>query len=385
MKFPLPPKLQSIQAFRGIAAFIVMLYHIGERQIMVLNANKPIVTDGWLLSGPWRQGYAGVDLFFLISGFIMVYVSCKGGRSVRDVGGFLYRRIVRIYPLWWVFASIMGVYFYLAYGLWGAPDLKGGATPDFSYFVRSLLLIPQESFPVLRLGWTLIHEMQFYLIFAVLLFLPRKFLVPSLLVWAGIVFLGFALGWTEINGTFSILFSLLSLEFIVGAILAWLLLKGRAFAPKALFWVGVVLSLLAFFFYTDKSSDLTRWGRVAVYTLPFAALIYGAAGQEINGTLKCPKWLVTLGDWSYSLYLVHYLVMVVVVRIGRLLGSYAPDDLVATLTIGAPGIWDNLVFTLATVILSLIAAAISYRLIEQPTLKIARRLKFDGAAKSKVN
>lgn len=382
MNLPAPSKLNSIQAFRGIAAFIVMLYHIGERQIMTLRANKPIVTDEWLFTGPWRQGYAGVDLFFLISGFIMVYVTYHRGRSLNEVTGFLYRRVVRIYPLWCVFASIMGVYFYLAYGLWGAPDLKGVSTPDFSYFIRSLLLIPQDSYPVLRLGWTLIHEMQFYLIFAVILFFPRKFLVPSLFVWAIIVVAGFSLGLTDKNGTFSVLFSLLSLEFIVGALIGWVLLKGRVFAPKAMFWLGAILTIVAFILYTDKSSDLTRWGRVAVYTLPFAALIYGAVAQEMQGQLKCPTWLVALGDWSYSLYLCHYLVMVSVVRIGKMLANYTPDNLVATLRIGAPGIWDNLVFTLVTVILSLITAALSYRLIEQPSLRIARRLNIGATLKA---
>ena len=372
MNTQVQPKLQSIQAFRGIAAFVVMLYHIGERQIMTLRSNKPIVTDEWLFSGPWRQGYSGVDLFFLISGFIMIYVTYHRGRSLGDVTGFLYRRAVRIYPLWWVFASIMGVYFFAAYGLWGAPDLKGASTPNLSYFIRSLFLIPQDSFPVFRLGWTLIHEIQFYLIFAVILFFPRKFLIPSLFIWAGMVVTGFALGLTQMNGTFSILFSLLSLEFIVGAIIAWALLKGRIFAPKAVFWSGVFLSVAAFIFYTDKSSDLTRWGRVAVYTVPFAALIYGAAAQDMQGKLRCPKWLVALGDWSYSLYLCHYLVMVGVVRIGKMLANYAPDSIVESLTIGAPGIWDNLLFTFVTVILSLITAALFYKLIEQPTLKLAR-------------
>ena len=366
------PKLLSIQAFRGLAAFIVMLYHIGERQIMMLKAKQPIVADEWLLAGPWRQGYAGVDLFFLISGFVMVYVTYHRGRTISDVLGFIYRRIVRIYPLWWVFASIMGGYFYLAYGLWGAPDLKGGSTPDVTYFIRSLFLIPQDSFPVLRLGWTLIHEMQFYLIFAGLLFLPRKLLVPSLFIWAAGVSLGFALGWDQMNATFSIVFSLLSLEFIVGGLIAWLLLQERIIAPKAVFWLGVGASILALIFYTDKSGDLTRWGRVAVYTLPFAALIYGAAAQDMQGKLRCPKWLVALGDWSYSLYLCHYLVMVGVVRIGKMLANYAPDSIVESLTIGAPGIWDNLLFTFVTVILSLITAALFYKLIEQPTLKLAR-------------
>ena len=105
-------KLNSVQALRGLAALFVLIYHISQQQLHAIgaigaSARTPTV-DLWLLSGPWNQGYAGVDLFFVISGFIMVYVTQKfaknAGQKAADVAAFLYKRIVRIYPLWWVFA-----------------------------------------------------------------------------------------------------------------------------------------------------------------------------------------------------------------------------------------------------------------------------------------
>ena len=142
-------KLDSVQMLRGLAALFVLIYHIAQQQLHAIGAigigaTAP-TTDLWLLSGPWSQGYAGVDLFFVISGFIMVYVTQgfaqNGRRKAANVGAFLYRRFVRIYPLWWVFASVMGGYYFLSKGQWAAPHLGLTAPESFVYFFKSLALI----------------------------------------------------------------------------------------------------------------------------------------------------------------------------------------------------------------------------------------------------
>ncbi len=370
------PKLNSVQALRGFAALLVLFYHIGEQMIhsarLQAGGGAELLTDKWLFLGPWRQGYAGVDLFFVISGFIMVYVTYHSGRSAKDIGRFIYKRIMRIYPLWWVFASIYGGYFFITYGIWSSPDLKGGTPPDIAYFIRSLLLLPQDSKPVLRLGWSLIHEMQFYLIFAGLLFLPRKWMLPGLIFWGGVNLLGYFMNFQHINAAASIIFSLLSLEFIAGALAAWMIIHGKIIKPKVVFLTGALLSLGALGFYTDHSTQLTSWGRVAVYTLPFAALIYGLSLLEIKDNLSIPKWLVLLGDWSYSLYLSHYLVLILIIRIAREVKAYLPETIVESFSLGAPGLWDNIAFAFAAITLSIIAAGLSYYMIERPILKLAR-------------
>jgi len=376
MSKPIQSKLHSVQALRGIAALMVLFYHVGEQMIHAARlkggGGAQLVTDGWLLSGPWKQGYSGVDLFFVISGFIMVYVTYNSGRSIKDIGRFLYKRIVRIYPLWWVFVSIFAGYFFITYGTWAAPDLKGGTEPDFAYFLRSLFLIPQDSKPVLRLGWSLIHEMQFYLFFALILFLPRRFMLPALAGWAAINVAGFLAGWQHWGASFSIIFSVLSLEFIAGAFIGWCVKQQIYKFARPAFIIGAGASLAAFIFYTDQSRTMVAWGRVAVYTLPFAALIYGASALERQNKLTCPPWLVALGDWSYSLYLSHYLVLIGLIRIAREAKPYLPDSLVETFSLGAPGVWDNLAFTLAAIILSIVTAGLSYYIIERPILRAAR-------------
>ena len=374
------PKLLSIQAFRGFAVLLVLIFHIAEQQKAALSAMPE--HDLWLLSGPWNQGYAGVDLFFVISGFIMVYVTRNMGRSPADIGAFLYKRATRIYPLWWIFAGIMGLYYFTAHGQWGAPAIKGLTPPAFGYFIKSLFLIPQDSFPVLGVGWSLIHEMQFYLIFAAILFASQRLLPACLGLWAAVNVAGYFLGGQHMGPVGALVFSLLSLEFIAGAIVALLVIRQVNIAPKAVLICGAIASILALIFYTGKSNGLTSWGRVAVYTLPFAAMIYGAASLEKKGELRMPRWLVTIGNWSYSLYLSHYLVLIIIVRIGREAEPYLPEGLTRKFSLGAPGIWDNLVFTIVTIILSLITGALSYRLIEQPSLRIARRLNIGATLKA---
>lgn len=370
-------KLHSVQALRGVAALMVLFYHIGEQMIHAARLRSgggaQILTDNWLTSGPWKQGYSGVDLFFVISGFIMVYVTYKSGRSVKDIGRFLYKRIVRIYPLWWVFVSIFAGYFFITYGIWASPDLKGVTEPNFAYFLRSLFLIPQESKPVLRLGWSLIHEMQFYLIFAFILFLPRRFMLPALGLWAVVNITGFLLSWQSWGAVASIVFSVLSLEFILGAFAGWCVKQQIYKLARPLFIFGILSTITAIIFYTDHSTTMTAWGRVAVYSLPFAALIYGAAALEEQNKLTCPAWLVHIGDWSYSLYLSHYLVLIVIIRAAREAKPYLPQRITDTLSLGAPGLWDNILFTVAAIILSIITAGLSYYIIERPVLKFARR------------
>ena len=213
----LPKRLDSIQALRGIAALLVLLFHTAEFQRQMAGENSPDIA---LVSGLWDRGWAGVDLFFIISGFIMVYVTRQTGRSVTDVRRFITSRVTRIYPLWWVCAGIMAIYFWIFYGMPAAPDRVAGPSEAMTFAVKSFLLIPQEVPPLLGLGWTLIHEMFFYIVFAVLLFLPKRFLPWALLGWAGVTVIAAQFAQTPpyARSLAELVASPLSLEFILGGL-----------------------------------------------------------------------------------------------------------------------------------------------------------------------
>ena len=363
---PKSEKLYSVQALRGLAAFLVLLYHAVDVQKKTLLS--PDTAEYVLLSGFWDQGYAGVDLFFVISGFIMVYVTRDIIPGTRQILRFLYSRITRIYPLWWVFAGVMMLYYIVSYGQPAAPDEAAGNAVG-PYIAKSLALFPQQGLPVLGVGWTLIHEMWFYIAFAGLLLLPRKVLPPALAVWAaGIVLVSFLYPVTNHAANLSQLIrSPLALEFILGAGAALLILKRPAMAPKPVFILGVLLGIAALWIGLKGGPNFV-WHRVLAFGIPSAFLIYGMVALERAGDLSVPHWAVRLGDWSYSLYLSHFLVLLALRR------GWQSVAMPEALSFTGPGPWDNLAFGAIGIFLSILVAGISYRVIEKPLLIGSRKL-----------
>ena len=95
--------LPSIQIYRGFAAFLVMMYHLMQLEQQELGRVGSTATP-WI-SSIWQNGYAGVDVFFVISGFIMAHVTQNSARSAPAAAKFLFARFARIFPLWWFFVS----------------------------------------------------------------------------------------------------------------------------------------------------------------------------------------------------------------------------------------------------------------------------------------
>ena len=155
-------KIANIQALRGIAVLLVVLYHIMITQ-------RRIGDGGGLLPAWFLVGISGVDLFFTISGFVMVVVTRGKFQRVGEMGRFLYNRLTRVYPMYWTYTLVS----LAAFTILGSTAL----TEDNLF--RSLLLIPQNKMPLLSVGWTLIHEVYFYLAFTLLLWAPERQLAPK--------------------------------------------------------------------------------------------------------------------------------------------------------------------------------------------------------------
>ena len=162
----------NIQALRGVAALMVLTSHV------------------WVIEGLFAGtrylpmqlgiGVVGVDLFFLISGFVMVKVAERMAAKKTPILRFAYDRVLRIYPLYWI-ATIVAIAGYLS------NDLFLGGDPMEGDPLRSFLLLPQSGLPILTVGWTLIHEMYFYLVFFFILALAPKYKAALLVAWGVIV------------------------------------------------------------------------------------------------------------------------------------------------------------------------------------------------------
>ena len=170
------------------------------------------------------SGFAGVDLFFVISGFIMVWIAGDWAPGSTSAAKFLFARVTRIYPVWWLFAALTALYFLIANGVpWDADLLSNFEVGGAEHLIKSMLLVPHEAFPVLTLGWTLMHEMYFYLVFALLLLLPGHLRGGAMIAWAGLIGAGMLFGATGFyaDGLMSLALYPMTLEFLLGAALAW--------------------------------------------------------------------------------------------------------------------------------------------------------------------
>ena len=164
----------TVQALRAIAALLVVVYHVFDMWALRMDPSAP--GTGWV------NGAAGVDIFFVISGFVMVVSSRRLATQPRAWRTFIQHRIVRIVPLYWLLTTAkLLLVFFLA-------DLALRSNLEFDYVARSYLFLPVVDGaghfrPLLPVGWTLTYEFVFYLLFALALALRvdvLRVLVPGL-------------------------------------------------------------------------------------------------------------------------------------------------------------------------------------------------------------
>jgi len=339
------PQLDLVQALRGVAAFAVLTHHIA------------VAVDCWFgetFTPPgFGLGWVGVDLFFVLSGFIMVWTTQTTGQGLRPAAAFWTRRIWRIYPSYWAASG-------LALAL--AAALPAIAPTDSAGFWASLLLWPAAQQPFLQPGWTLIYELWFYLAFGFLLLAPRRFLGALLLGWAlGVLIAAWRLG-QDIHPALHVVANPLTLNFLMGAGVA-LALERWSRSPPALGLYGLIgfggLWLLAGALFVTETG-WNEWTRMLACGPASALVLAGAALMDRQCRWSPPQALLTLGDWSYALYLTHQPIV------------YAATMLSAqALGVGWAG---AAVAAFAGIALSVVAAATLHLALEKPAQTFGRRL-----------
>jgi len=306
-----PMKFHSLQILRAVAAIVVVWHHI-LRAYTVHAAGPMTNLPSTPLGVAWlREGLAvGVDIFFVISGFIMVYVAGPYVRGARPPLDFLIRRVERVYPPYWIATLI----------LIAGPLLKG-ATGDLTAdrLIRSFLLVPGFNpdgmvQPLLGVGWTLSYEMYFYLSFCLALTILRtRYWVPltaSIVgVWAVAVIIG------DMSAIGRFLADPIVLEFLFGCAIGWYFLgHGRPHVP----FVAVVAAVIAIF----AASQLHETGAIAplwrclYWGIPAAVIVAYTVSLTFVPQGPVGRFAELLGDASFSIYLVH--VTVIYVIVGRL-------------------------------------------------------------------
>lgn len=278
-------------------------------------------SENTILPGLMNLGASGVDLFFIISGFVMVIVTRGMFQQKGTVATFMYNRISRIYPLYWFYSLILLCAFLVK------PELINPTMGNQVNIVESFLLLPQNIFPLLMVGWPLVNEIYFYIVFAFLLMTPEKHLMKLLFLWGVFVILGF----TMLNHTnllmksayLIIIFHPLTLEFVSGCIIALLIGRGTVKLGSVFFAAGVFFLFITglIYYYNPSLLIYDIWIRIFLFGFPYSLMVYGAVAiekkREKNISAESGnsmvsyiyKFLKKIGDQSYSIYLSHTLVI----------------------------------------------------------------------------
>ncbi len=297
-----PETLLNIQILRCFAAMAVVFHHVSER----------FSTD---FHGPfWGfTGMAGVDVFFVISGFIMFHTTQGGDR---DVSRFWTDRAIRIVPLYWMALGLV-VLLYLSGD--HPIDIK---RLDLGDAIAAFAFVPDVradniAFPMLNVGWTLNFEMYFYLLFGLTFFMRSQ---AKALAALTCVFVGFAIVRVLTPGLPFVLefwFRPISLEFAAGgalalayrsAVVAALSRRQLRLLGATLLMVGT-LALLVAGWRVGWRLNLDFDIRLIAFGAPSVLVVAGALLLERGGLAWRNTLLLALGAASYAIYISHQFVI----------------------------------------------------------------------------
>ena len=338
--------INNVQALRALAAYAVVIFHC---KVLLLGS----VTDH---SGSW-----GVDIFFVISGFVMAYTT---NTFVNDPWGFLSRRVSRIVPLYW----LMTIAVFLASML--LPSLFKSSDVQFIDLVKSLLFIPLRKYeglvqPVLFLGWSLNYEMMFYVVFATSLCIRGSGARTLAITVAFTAFVIAGAVFRPENVILQFYTDPIILEFVAGAWIGVAARSGRLVPKQAAplllcIATGSLAILISTDFIWPDVPKVVAWG------IPSVLIVSSAVSLEIAGYKVTRRLILTQGAASYSLYLTHFF-------------SYEIFTKIVFHLIEPAGLAIRGAAFLASIIGAGVTAYLVWRFIEQPSNRFARNL-IDSAA-----
>ncbi|MBN8944033.1 MAG: acyltransferase [Rhizobiales bacterium] len=336
-------RLNSIQYLRAVAALMVVAFHV---------------------VGPaWTIGSAGVDVFFVISGFV---ISLAANSATVTPLGFAYDRAARILPLYWLCTLVLAAAVAVAPGLF--PRLPLSA----DWLAMSLAMLPtfkpgtSDIFPVLYQGWTLNYEAFFYVIVLIAVALPvrQRFLAITVVL---VAFLA-AGEWLPSSQAWARIYTdPLLIEFLAGYAFGHLRLRGFRFGGAAGAML-VLAGLVGFGLAAMTGEGPEGWHRILVWGLPAFCLVAGGVALEDGKVLPPVPLAGFIGEASYAIYLSHGLAISLLVVIWRRLGLLTSEGL------------DTPVLAIATFVLCVLAGVAFHLLVEKPLQRLLKRRKSQRTA-----
>ncbi|MDS9468938.1 acyltransferase [Paracoccus sp. MBLB3053] len=351
---PLRERVDNIQVLRFMGALMVVLYHASK---------PPLERLGW--QGGTDFLAAGVDIFFVISGFIMIFTTRGFSRTVVE---FWIDRIIRIVPVYW--AAIAVIVLLFAAGL--RPN--GLMAFDTSDLLTTLFFIPHVRAdgafaPLLNVGWTLNYEMFFYLVFGLTLFFRSHMVSLSLItaLFLGLVAIGLFADFTNATPLAASYTNPIILEFLAGCFLGYLYTHLQRASQKS---AATGIALLATGFgglvlgtaITPVGSGLDPW-RAMSAGIPAVLIVSGALMLERSGRKLSAGWMQFMGAASYSIYIFHLLAFQFT---GKVIGIFVDTQSApAAVLVG---------IALIYIIAGLTAGSFVYVLLERPVVTWLKRV-----------
>ena len=350
-------KIYSLQVLRALAALLVVYCHTLDRQ-QVSAASVSFQQHFFYLQ---NFGAVGVDIFFVISGFIITVISTQYA-SHRRPGYFLARRLVRIVPVYWLVSLVPLLY-----------DMKNGQ-PVISEAVKTIFFFPLFDHglfdsPLLDVGWTLSFEMFFYLVvFSAMLITRRWHIQLAMIFLLSLIGLSYI---TRADNRFMDFFGNgIVIEFLMGALAGLVFLSPvtlKSSVTTFLLATGAIALVAGIFLgYGLISEYRAVWNksivmdRVLIWGLPAALLVTGNVFKEKEKPVThTSRWLILLGDASYSIYLTHTIIL------GALYARWSRWDLLYRIP---PDILIGI-----SILLTVLFGCIFYKTIELPMLKLLNR------------
>ncbi|WP_293883616.1 acyltransferase [Sphingomonas sp.] len=333
-----------LQSLRFVAAALVL---VGHTLMEMVQHN---LDEGALAAAQGVPWGIGVDIFFVISGFIITTASIQRPSTPGAVGDFLLHRIVRVWPTYAFFTALM-----VAATL-AVPSFLKHARLDPQHIVASLTFVPWPRpddgryYPLLGQGWTLNYEMFFYVSFAVVLFLPARFRVLAL--WVGGMALIAAGQLFALPQPLAFYAHPVIAEFLFGVALS---VGYRRLPGSPMLGLGLITAAIVFLSLVPVDTEVPS--RALFAGIPAAAivagvLLLGQRGERVLGG-RLP---VLLGNASYALYLSHtFVVNAVLWVMMRIFHPVPPMLFLAVAFVGAS-----------------VVSIVAYRLVEQPALRLLK-------------
>ncbi len=306
---------KSLQAGRAIAAILVVLFHLSA----AISLEKYFGIKEFSI--PFSFGYSGVDFFFVLSGFIIFHAHKSDFGQPGKLVPYLYKRVTRVYPVYLI--VFIGVYVLAII----SPQLRNSVPHDVLLVVKSMLLLPQDKSlvggtgaPVLIVAWTLQFEMLFYLVFS-LAIVNKRLGVAAILLF--ILLSLYRLVGQEYEFPLNFIASEYVWLFLMGMLVAKFttLTRGGLGLAKVLAVFGGAIYFIVSLGVIMELDEFSEFNRTIVYGVGCSFIVAALVVFENNGkTFLGHKTFQLLGASSYSLYLIHFPLISILLKLAMIAG-----------------------------------------------------------------